>query len=345
MPDYLPAARLNAASVKKNIPVAATLELTRRCPLSCRHCYLPETRGRAKPGPELSTAGWKKVLRRLARAGGLYLVFTGGEPLLRPDLAELCRFAKKLRFDVRVFTSGQGLTPELAGELAAAGVSAVELSFYGRPAAHDAVTGSGGSFRRTLAAARLLRAAGARVKMKVPVMSVNSGRAGWLKRLAEKELFGLSFDAVIAPANDGDRSALRLRPPASALRRLAGEALSGAVPAAPGPDDFLCGAGRNVCAVDPAGNLYPCLQLPVRLGNLARSPFSSLWKNSGWLKEWRALSVKDLAGCAGCADAGWCSRCPGVSLLEEGDSLAPNAPACAMARALREVTKVTKSRP
>lgn len=333
MPACLPSARLNALTLAGNIPVSVTIELTRRCPLACRHCYLPETRGRTSPGPELSTARWKAALRQLARAGGLYLVFTGGEPLLRPDLAELCRAAKKLNFDVRVFSTGLGLTPALAAEFNAAGVSAFELSFYGGPAVHDGVTGQKGSFKRTLAAGRLLKAANLKVRMKVPLMDLNAAQAGVLNRLAAAEAFDISFDPVIAPANDGDKGALK--------HRLSGRALALAVKqlqAPPGSStagapamDFLCGAGRNVCAVGPGGELYPCLQLPVKLGNLTRSAFSRIWAKAPWLKRWRSYGLRDLPVCRACALLSYCSRCPGISLLEEGDFLAPNKAACEMA--------------
>lgn len=337
-----PSARLNSLTLKKNIPVSATIELTRRCSLSCKHCYLPETRGRARPGLELSTAQWKAILGQLARAGGLYLVFTGGEPLLRPDLAELCRFAKALSFDVRVFSSGLGMTPALASEFRRAGVSGFELSLYGRPAVHDGITGLKGSFAKTLAAARALKKAGIAVKLKVPLMNLNSGQAAFLKRLAKAEGCGISFDPVIAPANDGNRTAIKYRLSGPGLRKalkLLSPSGAEAKPAAPvgGPAaawDFLCGAGRNVCAVDPAGNLWPCLQLPVKLGNLTRQKFTALWQSRAWLKKWRAAGLKDLKVCGTCDLAGYCSRCPGVSLLEAGDIFAPNRPACDLAGAL-----------
>jgi radical SAM protein with 4Fe4S-binding SPASM domain len=337
-----PSARLNALTLQKNIPVSVTIELTRRCPLACRHCYLPETRGRKKPGPELDAAQWKKILAQLARAGGLYLVFTGGEPLLRPDLAELCRAAKKLKFDIRVFSTGLGLTSAAAAEFKEAGVSAFELSFYGRASVHDRVTGLKGSYRGSLAAARLLKAAGVKVKIKAPLMNLNSGQAVFLKGLAKKEGFGISFDPVIAPANDGSRDALKYRLQgrrlAATLKRLAphpaASEKAAAVPETPAPY-FLCGAGHNVCAVDPAGNLYPCLQLPVKLGNLTRQSFAAIWKGAPWLKKWRRAGLKDLRACRDCGLLDYCSRCPGISLLEEGDVFAPNKPACALAAALK----------
>jgi radical SAM protein with 4Fe4S-binding SPASM domain len=346
MPDCLPSARLNALTLQKNIPVSVTIELTRRCPLSCRHCYLPETCGRARPGRELSTAQWEKILGQLARAGALYLVFTGGEPLLRSDLAELCRCAKKLAFDVRVFSTGLGLTPKLAAELAAAGVSGFEISLYGGPAVHDAITGQPGSQVRSLNAARLLKKNGIKVKIKTPLMDVNFKDAGRLEKLAKREGFGISFDPVIAPGNDGNKSVLPLRLTgrrlASAIKRFGGQPpgtaaipVPGEIPLPPFPAGFICGAGRNVCAVDPAGNLYPCLQLPVKLGNLTRRPLGLIWKSAPWLKKWRKASVKDLKGCVSCPDSDYCSLCPGLSLLEEGDIFVPNKPACETAAIAR----------
>jgi len=339
MPACAPAARLNTLTLERNIPISVTVELTRRCPLSCKHCYLPETRGRAPAGRELTSAQWKDILVKLARAGGLYLVFTGGEPLLRPDLAELCAYAKKLKFDVRVFSSGLGLRPGLAAALKKAGVSGFEISFYGRPGVHDKITGRKGSFARSLAAARLLKAAGVGVKLKVPLMALNSAQTGWLKQLAAGEGFSVSFDPVIAPANDGNSGALkyrlsgrRLAAAVKLLKGPAGSRVQEAAPAAGSAQDFLCGAGRNLCAVGPDGALYPCLQLPVKLGNLTRGTFSCIWRRSPWLKKWRSAGLKDLKACRGCPDLNFCNRCPGVSLLEEGDVYSPNAPACSMAK-------------
>ncbi len=340
MSEGAPSARLNALSLSRCVPVLVTAELTRRCPLSCLHCYLPETRGRAARPPELPTAEWKRILSGLAAAGGLYLVFTGGEPLLRPDLAELCRHAGELRFDVRVFSTGHGLTPELAAELKEAGVSAFEMSFYGSPAVHDRVTGVRGAFARSLAAARLLKMKGVAVKMKTPLMTLNAGQAGRLKRLAALEGFSISFDLSIAPGNDGDGAALGYRLSGAALRRAVRQVYGGAKGPEKTPEEgfqegFICGAGRNVCAVGPSGELYPCLQLPVKLGNLARRSFPALWRDSAWLERWRGLSGKDLRGCAGCKDAGYCGLCPGLNLLETGDPLKPPPRTCEAASVLR----------
>ncbi|OGS07031.1 MAG: hypothetical protein A2270_06305 [Elusimicrobia bacterium RIFOXYA12_FULL_51_18] len=334
-------ARLNDLTLKNNIPVVVTVELTRRCPLACAHCYLPETRADAgrKRQRELSAAQWKKILKRLAEAGSIYLVFTGGEPLLRPDLAELCFYAKKMNFDVKVYSSGLGMSRSLAGRLKKAGVSAFEISLYGREPVHDAITGLKGSFKRSLLAVTALKKAGIAVKLKTPLMKLNFKERGWLSRLAEKRGFSSGFDPVLAPGNDGSTSNLKYRLNKRQLETAINDgSLSGDLwrPAdnrrrSSTGLDFFCGAGRNVAGLDPYGNLNPCLQIPVNIGNALKGTVKNIWKSSPWLKKWRAFKNSDLKECRDCRYLTACNRCPGISLLEKGSLLAPNSIACEMA--------------
>jgi radical SAM protein with 4Fe4S-binding SPASM domain len=335
-------AGLNETTLKNNIPAAVTVELTRRCVLSCRHCYLPETRGRKPPRGEveLNTIQWKKLLGQVAQAGGLYLTFTGGEPLLRQDLAEICGFATSLRFDVRIYSTGLGLDPARARSLKAAGVSAFELSVYGQPEIHDRITGVQGSFQKTFAAAGLLKKAGIKIKLKTPLMRLNFKECGWLVRLAKKRGFGIAFDPVIAPGNDGDGRNLCLRLAGADLARAIKTVTSNKTQitrfgsnafSRPFAFDFFCGAGRNVAALDPYGNVNPCLQMPVDLGSALKTPFRKIWRSSPWLKRWRSFKNSDLKECRSCSYLNSCSRCPGISLLEKGDLLASNKTACEIA--------------
>ncbi|OGS50717.1 MAG: hypothetical protein A3J79_12510 [Elusimicrobia bacterium RIFOXYB2_FULL_62_6] len=331
--------RLTLLTLEKNIPLVGTVELTRRCPCRCAHCYLPETQGRKKAAAarELSAEGWKAVFKQLADSGCLFLIFTGGEPLLRPDFAAICAHAAALNFDIRVFTTGFGLTDRLLAELEGKNISAFELSFYGRAETHDAVTRRPGSFETTLSAAKKLKKSGFKVKLKMPLMKANCGQVDYLMRLCARHGFGYSFDPVIAPANDGRKETLKLRASAEALERvyrdprLNGPAIDLLKAGATYPD-FFCGAGKAAFSVDPYGRLYPCLQIPVPLGDLKKTPFARLWKNSPWLKKWRGAKLSDLKECSACRYEPVCSRCPGISLLEEGDLMAPNKPACAFAK-------------
>src|SRR5713226_6898122 len=75
-------------------PLALLAELTHRCPLRCPYCSNPLDLSRASA--ELDTVTWKRVLSEAAALGVLQVHFSGGEPLVRRDLAELVRHARQL---------------------------------------------------------------------------------------------------------------------------------------------------------------------------------------------------------------------------------------------------------
>jgi pyrroloquinoline quinone biosynthesis protein E len=110
-------------------PLALIAELTHRCPLHCVYCSNPlELTRRAD---ELSTEVWSRVFREAAEAGVLQIDFTGGEPLARPDLADLIRNARAAGLYVNLITSGLPLDETRLDELIQAGLDHIQLSFQG----------------------------------------------------------------------------------------------------------------------------------------------------------------------------------------------------------------------
>src|SRR5581483_1350691 len=85
-------------------PLALLAELSHRCPLRCPYCSNPLALERA--GAELDTASWQRVLSEAAALGVLQVHFSGGEPLVRRDLAELVRFAARAGLYTNLITSG-----------------------------------------------------------------------------------------------------------------------------------------------------------------------------------------------------------------------------------------------
>jgi radical SAM protein len=143
-------------------PVRVYWELTRACDLACRHCRADAMPDRAPD--ELTTSECEGVLRDLAGAGPdrPHVIFTGGDPLKRPDLPELVRRGVELGLGVSVAPSATvGLSDEIVDGLKAAGVSAMSLSLDGPSAAqHEGLRGVLGCFGWTLAAAERIVAAG-----------------------------------------------------------------------------------------------------------------------------------------------------------------------------------------
>ena len=313
----------------KNIPLICTFELTQNCNQRCVHCYL----GKNKRPDALSTRRVKQILVQLARAGTLYLTFTGGEILLREDIIELCAAARKLAFDLRLFTNGTLLTEKMARELAALNVTALEISIYGRKSTHDSITRVPGSFDKSIAAIRLARRHGMAVTLKSPMMKNNFPDYRYLKSLAGRLGAALKIDPVIVPANDGGTAVLRHRLPDVKLKSLlaSGRNLAETRHATETGDSLLCSAGRNLAAVTCDGTLYPCLQLPLALGNLQKTSFARLWRSAAATR-YRQITDADLDECFSCKLSAFCQRCPGLALIENGSLLGPSKTSCKIAQ-------------
>ncbi|WP_292056828.1 polysaccharide biosynthesis protein [Brevundimonas sp. UBA5936] len=102
-------------------PLWLLAELTYRCPLQCPYCSNPLDFARSHE--ELSTAEWIEVFRQALEMGAAQLGFSGGEPLVRQDLAELIEAARGLGYYTNLITSGIGLTEEKIASFAEAGLT------------------------------------------------------------------------------------------------------------------------------------------------------------------------------------------------------------------------------
>jgi PqqA peptide cyclase len=108
-------------------PLALIAEITHRCPLHCVYCSNPlELTAREE---ELATADWLRVFREAAALGVLHLHLTGGEPLARPDLAEMIASAREARLYTNLITSGIGLSRDRLQQLVDSGLDHIQLSF------------------------------------------------------------------------------------------------------------------------------------------------------------------------------------------------------------------------
>ncbi|MBN1823206.1 MAG: radical SAM protein [Endomicrobiales bacterium] len=327
-----PQANLFRITDSKYIPLICTFELTRRCNLRCRHCYIdvpPDVRS------ELSTGEIKNSLKQLSRMGTLMLVFTGGEIFLRKDLLELCRYAKKLNFDLKLFTNGTQISKNDAEELSKISISGVEISLYGRENVHDGITGRKGAFEKSIRSVEMLKKHGINVTIKCPLTNLNYSERGWIRKFAKKSGINFKFDPTIAPADSGNQEILKYRMNNRQLTNIYRE-LGEKPPEAPARrrlDDLSCSAGRNVISIISDGTVYPCLQLALPLGNIKHQKLDRIWSQKNKvLAGYRSISNKDIAVCNSCDMAYLCQRCPGIAKLEDGSLFGPSKIACQIAK-------------
>jgi PqqA peptide cyclase len=138
-------------------PFTLIAELSYQCPLHCPYCSNPLDIGGERYRHELETEDWIRVFREARGLGVLQLALSGGEPMLRRDLAELCASARDAGLYSSLITAGTLFARRRAEALKAAGLDHVQISIQSPdPEENDRVAGNR-SFEKKIAAARLVR--------------------------------------------------------------------------------------------------------------------------------------------------------------------------------------------
>lgn len=135
------------------IPMWLLAELTYACPLQCPYCSNPLQLPASRKA-ELSTEQWLEVMREARKLGAVQLGFSGGEPLVRPDLEELIRTANDMGFFCNLITSAVGLNAEKIAAFKDAGIRHIQISFQGSDAETNARFGASDSFEHKQAMTR-----------------------------------------------------------------------------------------------------------------------------------------------------------------------------------------------
>ena len=178
----LPSHLLHFSEDKKPVVV---WNVTRRCNLHCMHCYA-DSHDREYPG-ELTTHEGIALLDDLASFGAPTVLFSGGEPLLRPDLFALVEHARERGLRCVLSTNGTLIDEEATQRITSAGFSYVGISFDGIGRLHDKIRGKLGAFDASLTALRLLRDAGMRVGLRFIVHRKNVKQLPMIFDLLEEE--------------------------------------------------------------------------------------------------------------------------------------------------------------
>jgi radical SAM protein with 4Fe4S-binding SPASM domain len=260
------------ASIPQTHFKGLTIEITKRCNLRCRHCYLAAGK---QANDELTFGEIRNLVSSAKRLGATFVNLSGGEPLLREDCFPLLEHVAALGLQCIIGTNATTVSPQVARRLAGLPVI-VQVSLDGSSSAtHDAVRGPG-VFRRTLKGLdNLLQADMAeRVTLSFTPMACNVDEAPAVTDLAlEKGIRGIAFTSLLAGGNartnwddlklSSERTLQLWEFILTKARELAGrrlailhEGLSISLDS-PGVSKALCSIGTNL-RVDPEGNIYPC---------------------------------------------------------------------------------------
>jgi radical SAM protein with 4Fe4S-binding SPASM domain len=328
-------------------------ETTARCNLACVHCRRLDA-AEAAARDDLTTDQAAAMLDSAAKLGRPIIVFSGGEPLTRPDWPELASHARGLGLITALATNATLVDDAMAARIAAADFHRVSISFDGADAAtHDSFRGVGGSFQAARAGAARLRARGVRLQVNTTIAAHNAHQLDDLLALAREidaeamHLFLLvpvGCGVEIGPSHqlsparyeqvlDWVCDRIAQQPPLAPHQRPRPGQLELKATCAPHFYRLAaqrglsvghgkgCLCGRSVVFVSHSGEVFPCGYLPVSCGNVKQTPLEETWRRSDVLADLRDPSM--LGGkCGRCDYKLVCGGCRARAYALTGDYLA-----------------------
>jgi radical SAM protein with 4Fe4S-binding SPASM domain len=296
---------------------------------------------------ELSTEEGKRLMDEIAKIPEFrMLVFTGGEPLIRPDIFELVEYARWLGFEISIATNGTLLTYDWAKRFKKLGVANMAIGLNSNnKEVHEQITQVPGSFERTKEAIYATRELGMNLQINATVMRENfdsipglldfasevntqivllyhlipQGRGEEQIELSLEECYQLSQITA-----DKQRKSRAIIEPvclpqywAQLLRGNGRRVLSSGI-----AERFFkgCVAGSGLCYIKPDGEVWACPFLPLSAGNVRNEPLGKIWRESELFQNLR--NRDNLKGrCGRCAYRYICGGCRGRAYAHTGDYL------------------------
>ena len=332
---------LLARAAQRNLPASGTMELTARCNLSCKMCYIHNiTCDKHLAKEELTTDQWIAIMDEMKSTGTIPLLLTGGEPLLRPDFPKLYEEAVKRGFLISINTNGTLLTEEHFALFARHKPLRMNISVYGMcPETYQDLCGNGAAFEKVISNIRRLRELGVTVKINFSCTPYN------YKDMEKVQAFATEIGSIVhfvsymfpptrtekpceqqvkrfTPQEAADVAIewIRLR---STPEQFAAECRKHATMPPEGMDECeyegntgaRCRAGRCSYWITYKGDLLPCGMIPSIHASIPEKGFLKAWEEVG--TAFRALTMPK--GCLNCPDYERCEVCPAVIWAEKED--------------------------
>jgi len=336
-------------------------EVTGACNLRCIHCHA--TSGRAAPN-ELTTDEGKKLIDMLAATGEFRtLIYTGGEPLVRPDIFTLLQYSRDAGLANIIATNGTLIDEEMAFKLKEYGVVCNAISIdAANPDIHDMVRNKKGAFDLAIRAMEATKKAGILLQINTTAMEYNMPHLPELIDFADNCGAGIMLMYQLVAVGRGEKIekatlkktankhlseliAAKQKKSHTIIEPVAGPQYwpyllekngirSGLLLKLAGQVFHGCAAGRGFVYVKANGDVWPCPFIEVNAGNIRDLSFADIYRDSPVFQQLRQREELLKGLCGECNYKTVCGGCRGRALAYSGDYLAED-PRCF----IREKTK------
>ena len=329
-------ALINQAKEKK-VPINGSLELLPLCNMNCDMCYVRLSREEMEQKGRLRTADeWLEVGRQMKDAGVLFLLLTGGEPLLFPDFKRLYLELRKMGFILTINTNGTLINEDWADFFGTYPPRRVNITLYGADEEdYKRLCHYPGGFQRTIQGIRLLREQGIDVKISFSVTKVVRHSMERVFSIGEELQVPVHIDPYMMPAvrerslpfseqsrvlpedaASASLEALRLQFPKEIYDQYVEQTIARVEdPDFPrGDGNMSCLAGNCSFTINWQGQMRPCVVMSSPSSSVFEKGFAAAWEEVK-TETWK-LSIPE--ECTKCKFKPICKVCVAASLLETG---------------------------
>lgn len=353
---------LHSKAVRQGIPLAGTFELTPRCNLDCRMCYVhlsePEQKRR---GNELTSTEWLEIASAAQKRGMLFLLLTGGEPLIRPDFPELLSELKKLGLMVSVNSNGTLLSGKIFDAIKKDPPFRFNITLYGASDETYRRLCGRPMFRTVTDNIKRLKEAGVCVKLNASITPYNCGDLEEIYRISRELDCPIQVATYMFPpirrdsdsVGENDRfswqDAARYSVRWDLLRfdektfRSRAEAMEKGLAV---PDDRICDddtvgegvacrAGRSSFWINWNGDMTPCGMMDNPRVSVVEHGFDAAWEKT----RQATAEIRLPPECTRCELKQICHVCASMCLTESGDFGKKPEYVCRMAQETARLTQ------
>lgn len=298
---------LMAKAAQSRTPLSGTFELSPKCNMNCRMCYIRMTESEIqKIGRERTAEEWIALGKSCAEQGMLFLLLTGGEPFLRPDFRKIYTELKKLGLFLSINTNGTLLTADTIEWLSEDPPQILNITLYG--ASNDTyarLCGKQDGFDIVTSVIDNLLSHHIAVQINMSLTPDNIADLPEMIRFGNERNLPLKISSYMFPPvrkNDGTGSidgvrftekecglarfdSMRLQLPPDAFEALQENFRNGNLTVAAESSDcdllgdgMECSAGRCSFWVTWDGRMMPCGMLGAPVTHPFETPFSDAWK-------------------------------------------------------------------
>ena len=326
----------------RRVPLAISADLTYRCNFVCSHCYCRLPESEPPPEPELTLHEWDRILGESADEGALFLLVTGGEPLLRQDFRDFWMMAKRRGFLITLFTNASLITAEWVRFFAEWTPYRISVTLYAATeATHRRITGRAGMHERVLAAMDALAASGVPVSAKTLITRENVHEfeplRDQVRRFGDRFVWGTRLLSSWS-AGGGNPEAVRLSPQEAVALELREpercaewRKIVARVEGSPHSSGalFPCAIGRNGFHLDPYGEMRACMLLEGVGCNLRETSVGRAWREL--IPQALAELENEGGQCSTCRLRAVCEVCPAFARMDHSPVGGPSPYHCALA--------------